>query len=599
MTAVSGHVLGVVLSAWAIVPPTIDGTIDPVEWAPAATMLITLYPNPAIEPLPPFPRTCTLYVMNDAINLYLAVAMPDTTPDPGDQCVFSFDNDHDGIFEEGDDCLRIWGVRPVTVPPEFWDLHFNFSTPGWTEDWHPRAHGTIDGSGDATHVAGINYFEFSHPLDSADDAHDFSLSLGDTVGFTVWCYDNGCSQGWFPGEPGVPEEYGDIIIAQLPTLWTETIYIRADGSVNPDTAPISTVDNITYRLTDNIAGDVPEGTSAIVVQRDNIVVDGAGYTLQGAGAYDSKGINLTGRSNVKIRSMEIKAFWHGIYLEDSSNNSISGNKITNRDNGIYLSNSSNNKFCHNNFANPTQVVSTIPYLVNVWDNGYPSGGNYWSDYVDKDEFSGPNQDQLGSDGIGDKSYVIDANNTDSFPLVGPISFFNAGTWHEVTYYVYTVSNSTVSDFNFDLDNYLISFGVTGSNGTVGFCRVTIPNELLWCDNPDQWEVWVNNTLIEDGKVMEDPDYTYIYFTYNQSTQNVDVIGVHVIPEFPTALLLPLFLIFTLIAVALTKKICARAKLSLKQRRRLQSHLCEQLGHQCMYQELYQKGMPTRIHQQAS
>jgi len=54
--------------------------------------------------------------------------------------------------------------------------------------------------------------------------------------------------------------------------WTETIYIRADGSVDPPTAPISTVDNITYRLTDNIVGDVPDKSNAIVVERDNIVV---------------------------------------------------------------------------------------------------------------------------------------------------------------------------------------------------------------------------------------------------------------------------------------------------------------------------------------
>jgi ribonucleotide monophosphatase NagD (HAD superfamily) len=67
--------------------------------------------------------------------------------------------------------------------------------------------------------------------------------------------------------------------------WTVTIYIRADGSVDPGTSPISTADNITYTLTDNIVGYVPEDTSAIVVERDDIVVNGAGYIVQGTGAF--------------------------------------------------------------------------------------------------------------------------------------------------------------------------------------------------------------------------------------------------------------------------------------------------------------------------
>jgi len=69
-----------------------------------------------------------------------------------------------------------------------------------------------------------------------------------------------------------------------PVKASGTIYIRADGSVDPEGTPISSIDNITYTLTDNIVGDVPEWSSAIVVERDNIVVDGAGYTLQGTGS---------------------------------------------------------------------------------------------------------------------------------------------------------------------------------------------------------------------------------------------------------------------------------------------------------------------------
>jgi hypothetical protein len=57
--------------------------------------------------------------------------------------------------------------------------------------------------------------------------------------------------------------------------------------------------------------------------------------------------------------------------------------------------------------------------VNVWDDGYPSGGNYWSDYTGVDIKKGENQDQPGSDGMGDTPYVINANNRDRYPLMNP------------------------------------------------------------------------------------------------------------------------------------------------------------------------------------
>jgi hypothetical protein len=56
---------------------------------------------------------------------------------------------------------------------------------------------------------------------------------------------------------------------------------------------------------------------------------------------------------------------------------------------------------------------------NVWDNGYPSGGNYWSDYNGTDLLLGSGQNETGSDGIGDTPYVIDANNRDNYPLMKP------------------------------------------------------------------------------------------------------------------------------------------------------------------------------------
>ncbi len=100
-----------------------------------------------------------------------------------------------------------------------------------------------------------------------------------------------------------------------------TIHIRADGLIDPPTAPILTVDNIAYRFTDNIY-------DSIVVERDNITVDGAGQTLQGVNATDSIGLDISFRTNVTIANLTITQFSFGIYMNNSRNCTIISNALT-------------------------------------------------------------------------------------------------------------------------------------------------------------------------------------------------------------------------------------------------------------------------------
>jgi parallel beta-helix repeat protein len=132
--------------------------------------------------------------------------------------------------------------------------------------------------------------------------------------------------------------------------WTGTVYIRADGSIDPPDAPITTYDNITYTLTDNITS-IAHG---IVVERDNIIIDGGGYTVEGTRAYYSMGIALSNRINVTIKDINVKNFDYGLYLYFSSNNNVAGNKIEAHKYGgvgLYLLCSSNNSIIGNVIAN--------------------------------------------------------------------------------------------------------------------------------------------------------------------------------------------------------------------------------------------------------
>lgn len=235
---------------------------------------------------------------------------------------------------------------------------------------------------------------------------------------------------------------------------------------------------------------------------------------------------------------------HGIFLEYSSNhNSITGNNIVNNDVGILTGDTVNNTIFHNVFIKNGRHASTNPMYPNVWDDGYPSGGNYWGvrsipvyPYKGVDLFRGQGQNQAGSDGIGDSPYEIldplpSENNTDHYPLMGTFSNFNATSEHHVQ----TVCNSTISDIQYN--GTAISFNVSGENDTIGFCRICIPTDLM----NGSYTVFVNGTEVDyDLLPCSNSTHSYLYFTYELSTKEVVII-----PEFPTFLILPLFMLLTL------------------------------------------------------
>jgi len=113
---------------------------------------------------------------------------------------------------------------------------------------------------------------------------------------------------------------------------------------------------------------------------------------------------------------------------NSTNNTIVSNTIAANKRGVFLWQSSENIIYHNNIINNTEQVHDISWdnpsysaSINTWDDGYPSGGNYWSDYNGTDLYSGVYQNETGSDGIGDAPYIIDENSIDNYPLMNPWS----------------------------------------------------------------------------------------------------------------------------------------------------------------------------------
>lgn len=328
-----------------------------------------------------------------------------------------------------------------------------------------------------------------------------------------------------------------------------------------------------------IDGDGIEGKPIVAITASNVEIKG--FTIENgsaSGAEPQGGIQIRYSVNVTCRDNVIRKSYYGIFLESASNscdiinntitdnyacgikisvgsfNLIVGNNITNNPTGIYITStaSKNNSLYRNNIINNPTQLNNIGEATEG-DNG--AEGNYWSDYTGVDLCHGPYQNLTGSDGIGDRPYIGDWDFPqfafDKYPLMGPISVFYAYTWNNVTYYVHTISNSTVSDFYFNPDDKLISFNATGPKDKIGFCRVGIPRGLLWCDPSENWIVKANDTE-PYLTVIENGDYTYLYFIYSHDT-NVKIWGAHAVPEFPAALLLPIFVIATLIATIFSKK----------------------------------------------
>jgi parallel beta-helix repeat protein len=151
----------------------------------------------------------------------------------------------------------------------------------------------------------------------------------------------------------------------------------------------------------------------------------------------SAGISLLDCSDSTVSRNDIVFCSLGILLDSYANsNTVSGNSIHANEYGVHLSQlASYNTICENsvelnsvadirtyasdNYIYHNNLTTSLGVIIysgsNYWDNGYPSGGNYWSDYLTRY----PNATEIDASGLGDIPYAINANNTDRYPLMAP------------------------------------------------------------------------------------------------------------------------------------------------------------------------------------
>lgn len=302
-------------------------------------------------------------------------------------------------------------------------------------------------------------------------------------------------------KPAIARWIGITVLANYSTIEGFTI-INADNSGIEVKADYCTVQN------NIIEGCKNRGGISL-----NAYVDSYAQEHDGL-RYHSPNHNL-------IRNNTVKSSLTGVFLSDAHANSIKLNVLENNHlAGIYFleysseniitdnifsksspvsegwggygiavgTGSSNNLFVHNNVSYNSKIGISVElhgsgyplpsmnlfyqnYMVgntiqaydsgisNVWDGGYPYGGNYWSDYGGVDLKTGPSQNLDCSDGIGDTAYVIEVNNLDHYPLMTQYRS------PEVTHRLVNFSDSFKDSEGNSLYTEPSSFVLTFQNGT--------------------------------------------------------------------------------------------------------------------------------------
>jgi len=121
------------------------------------------------------------------------------------------------------------------------------------------------------------------------------------------------------------------------------------------------------------------------------------------------------------------------------------------------------------------------------------------------------------------------------------------TYEDKPYFVNVTSNSTISDFDFSEPERSINFNVSGPDGSKGYCIINLTKNLV----QDLWQS--NYTVLLNSELWSfqnwtDTENTYIYINYTHSEFKVTIV-----PEFPSIIIMPIFIIASLLAVIVYRR----------------------------------------------
>ena len=369
------------------------------------------------------------------------------------------------------------------------------------------------------------------------------------------------------------------------------IYIRADGTVY-GTDKIQR-DGDVYTFTGDIGAD--EWSYGIIVERDNIMIDGAGYLLKGHGQLSMieifvlgkpiiHGISLDGHNNVTIRNLQIWGFNCGfwanccrnikildnnlteiatnIIFQHCSHNTISGNTmINNGTDGVYFYKGHNNTITKNYIRDTGNGIHVYHFSSSTISGNKitkNTNGIYLDDYSMYNLISGNilenNTHGIGSCFNNTVSGNNIANNSHYGIWLAGRSSNNIITENNVTnnaagVYIREASNNKL--FN---NNFINNTRQVWDLG-IDFPEANSPSVNIW-DNGQTGNYWSNYNGT-DSDVDGIGDTPYVIDENNQD--NYPLMERYIIPEFPSWTIIPLLLIATLVIIICKQRLPKNTK----------------------------------------
>jgi parallel beta-helix repeat protein len=325
-----------------------------------------------------------------------------------------------------------------------------------------------------------------------------------------------------PGSADYVASWAHTVYFTIDTPFQENIiYIKADGSVE-GTDKIQRDGNV-YTFTDNVI------EQKIVVEKDNIVIDGANFTLQGGGLEDEKGIDVPYRHNVTIRNVKVTGYRNCVFLENTASslitNSILDNEFLSISVGVRLVSSHNNKVNEN-------IITKNNLAIYLCSNS--SSNSIFRNVIT-------------ANGLG---IHIGGDNLGLTDTVGNIITENNITNNDLGVYTEYCGINTIHHNNF-INN-------TEQWDDVGFTPwpITLPISISIWDDGREGNYWSDYTGTDnDGNGVGDTPYIL-----NENNQdNYPLMKPVIIPEFPSWIILPLFLTATLVVIFYSERLRARLR----------------------------------------
>jgi len=376
-------------------------------------------------------------------------------------------------------------------------------------------------------------------------------ALNSTTGAFMWNY---TTNGWIAASsPAVASDvvyigggYGNTVLALNAStgahLWNFTTggNVHSSPAVDGGVVYIGSFDDNFYALNASTGQKIWNYTTKLDVFSSPAVADGIVYV----GSYDQNLYAFNATTGTKIWN-----YTTGDWVASSPAVANGMVYVGSYDNRTYAFNATTGtkiwEFATKGPVSSSPVISgnNIVYIGSGDNNTYAlnasTGAKIWSYQAGSDMFSSP--------ALVDGVLYAPSRDGKIYAFSGSQETFNA-VWQTQNYPVNIVSNSSLSNFQFNQPAKQISIDVTGPRGMSSYCNTTIPKNLM----TGPWNVQIDGSNVT-ATISETGSYTFIQVQYlHSSTHTITITGTGVVAEFPTAIVAPLLLASTLLAVMLAK-----------------------------------------------